>query len=171
MISKAMQTALNKQINKEIYSAYVYLALSGQSAIAGLPGISRWFKLQYDEELGHAMRIFDYMMDQNAPVDFDAIQKPAIRFDSPLPVFKKVLHHEQEVTKSVHHLMDLALNERDHATHNMLEWFVREQVEEDSSVQKIIDSLQIIGKEGSGLFVLDRDLGNRQPDEAEDEEA
>src|ERR1700690_1646569 len=155
MISAAMQKALNDQINKEFYSAYVYLAMGAQSANAGLKGMSSWFQKQYGEELGHGMRLFKYMLDRNAEVQLDTIKEPPSDFPSPLVVFERALKHEQEVTRSINNLMDLAVKEKDHATHNLLEWFVNEQIEEEASAQEIIDRLRLVGKEGSGLFLID----------------
>jgi len=171
MISEGMQKAIGDQINKEIYSAHVYLAMAGWSAIEGLKGTSKWFTAQYHEELGHAMRLFHYLLDRGASVKLQAIGEPPSTYESPLAAFEAALSHEREVTRSINYLMDLAIKEKDHASHNMLEWFVNEQVEEEASVQEIIDQLRIIGKEGSGLFVLDLELGKRAPGEAEEESA
>ena len=161
MISKSMQKALGEQINKEFYSAYIYLGLSAGAAAAGLPGISTWFRAQYEEEQAHALKIFDYLIDRNAAVALAPIAKPAAAFNAPLAVFESVLKHEQAVTRSINDLMDQAVREKDHATHNLLEWFVSEQVEEEAQVQVIIDRLHLIGREGSGLFLLDLELGRR----------
>lgn len=161
MISETMQSAISEQINREIYSAYVYLAMSDWTSSEGLKGMSRWFHTQYEEELGHAMRLFNYLLDRNARVGLKAIKEPPASYDSPLAAFEAALHHEQEVTRSIGHLMDLAIKEKDHASHNMLEWFVNEQVEEEANVQQVIDQIRIIGKEGSGLYLLDIELGKR----------
>ncbi|MFH0909371.1 MAG: ferritin [bacterium] len=169
MISNAMQQAINDQINKEIYSAYVYLSFAAQSAGAGLKGLSNWFRRQYEEELGHGMRLFQYMLDRNAEVRLKAIQEPPRDFPAPLAVFERVLKHEQDVTRSINRLMDLAVKEKDHASHNVLEWFVSEQVEEEANVQEIIDRLRLIGKDGSGLIMLDMELGKRSGEKKEEE--
>jgi ferritin len=161
MISKRMQEALNAQIGKEIYSAYVYLQMSARSAEEGLPGLSSWFRRQFEEELQHGLKIMDHLADRDAAVRLKEIRPPPTEFKAPLEVFEKVLHHEQEVSRSIHALVGLAAEEKDVATEEFLQWFVREQVEEEASVQKIIDRLELIGDSGSGMYLLDAELGKR----------
>jgi len=167
MLSQNMQAALNKQINEELYSAYAYLAMSAVSDNLGLPGFSNWFKMQYHEELGHAERFFNYILERNGQVELEAIGKPETRNETPLSLFEKALEHEQHVTQCIFKLKDLAKQESDHATDVFLEWFVKEQVEEESSIQTVIDQLRLIDGNPNGLFLIDRELAVRQPEVAE----
>jgi ferritin len=161
MISKKMTDALNVQINKEIYSAYIYLSMAAYSEHIGLKGIANWFTVQYQEETGHAMRIYKYLQEQGAQVKLQAIEQPQTDYKSPTDMFEKTLAHEQYVTKSINGLVDLALKENDHATQIFLQWFVTEQVEEEANDHEILDKLKMIGESGSGLYMLDRELGAR----------
>lgn len=162
MISTAMQDALNTQINNELYSAYFYLGMSARCSDMGLNGCAHWFRLQYQEETMHAMKIYDYLLEQGATVTFNAIAKPPVEFDSVRDMFTATLEHERGVTQNFYDLTDLAEKERDHATRIYLQWFITEQIEEEASVQGVIDQLKLVGTEGSGLFMIDAQLGRRQ---------
>jgi Ferritin-like protein len=161
MISENMIDALNEQINKEIYSAYLYMSMSAHSTYAGLNGFANWFMVQYQEEMTHAMKIYTYINDQGEKVKLAAIAQPPIDFDSSLDMFEKTLEHEEFVTKSINELVDLAIKENDHATNIFLQWFVTEQVEEESNDNEIIAKLKLVGGEGNGLFMLDKELAQR----------
>ncbi|ADU66467.1 ferritin [Desulfurispirillum indicum] len=161
MISKKMQNALNEQIKHEIYSAHLYLAMSAHCESNGLKGFAHWLQLQYDEEMMHAMKFYRYVLDQGATIALQEIPAPPSKFESVLEMFEEVLKHEQFVTASIHKLVDLALAEKDHATTIFLQWFVTEQVEEEASAQDIIDQLKLVGKEKSGLFMINREMGTR----------
>ena len=161
MISENMIDALNGQINKEIYSAYLYMSMSAGSTYAGLNGFANWFMVQYQEEMTHAMKIYTYVNDQGAQVKLAAIAQPPIDFDSALDMFEKTLGHEEFVTKSINELVDLAIKENDHATNIFLQWFVTEQIEEESNDNEIIAKLKLVGGEGNGLFMLDKELAQR----------
>ena len=161
MISENMIDALNGQINKEIYSAYLYMSMSAGSTYAGLNGFANWFMVQYQEEMTHAMKIYDYVNDRGAQVKLAAIAQPPIDFDSALDMFEKTLEHEEFVTKSINELVDLAIKENDHATNIFLQWFVTEQIEEESNDNEIIAKLKLVGGEGNGLFMLDKELAQR----------
>ena len=161
MLGKKIEKALNQQINKEMYSAYLYMAMSSFSDFKGLKGFSNWFYVQYQEEMEHAMRIYQYIQGQGGQVELMAVEKPAKDFGSPMDMFEATLKHEQFITKSINDLMDLAITEKDHATQIMLQWFVSEQIEEESNDNEIIDKLKLIGKDGNGLFMVDKDLGTR----------
>jgi len=161
MISKKMAKALNEQINKEIYSAYLYLAMSSYSDSIGLKGFANWFMVQYKEEMEHAMRFYHYVQEQGEQVKLMAIDKPPATFTSPLSMLRKTLEHEKYVTKRIHALVDLAIKEKDHATQIALQWFVTEQVEEEASAGEILDKLKLVGKQASGLFMIDKDLSAR----------
>ncbi len=165
MLSEKMQAALSRQINEELESAYVYLAMASESERLGLPGFTNWFKLQYHEELGHADRFFNYVHERNGKVNLEAIAKPNISDETPLSLFEKTLEHEQHISKCIFNLKDLARAESDHATDVFLEWFVNEQVEEEASVQTVIDQLRLIDGSPNGLFLIDRELASRQADQ------
>lgn len=164
MLSDKMQAALNEQINEEFFSAYLYLAMSALADSKGLPGFANWFKLQYQEELSHAIRFFDYMADRDGVVQLKPIAGPELADETPLALFEKALAHEQHITKCIFGLKDLARNESDHATDVFLEWFVSEQVEEEASTKAIIDQLCLVDSNSSGLFMIDRELAARQPE-------
>ncbi len=161
MLNEKMVDALNKQLNKEIYSAYLYLSMSAHSTFIGLKGFANWFMVQYQEEMVHAMKIYDYINDQGGRVKLIAIAQPPIEFRSPLDMFEKTLEHEKFVTKSINDLVDLAIEEKDHATNIFLQWFVTEQIEEEANDNEIIAKLKLAGKEGSGLFMIDKELATR----------
>ncbi|MBN2178665.1 MAG: ferritin [Deltaproteobacteria bacterium] len=161
MLSKKMLNALNKQINKEMYSAYLYMSMSAHSQYQGLKGFANWFMVQYQEEMGHAMKIYDYINDQGERLTLKAISEPPAEFESPLDMFEKTLSHEKTVTKSINDLVGLAISEKDYATQIFLQWFVTEQIEEEGNDNDIISRLRLIGDNGNGLLMLDRELGAR----------
>lgn len=165
MLSSTMNAALNKQINEELFSAYLYLAMAAKSDSMGLSGFNNWFKLQYQEELAHADRFFNYVLERNGEIDLDAIGKPEVGDVSPLDLFEKGLAHEQHITACIFKLKDLARSESDHATDVFLEWFVSEQVEEEATTQGVIDQLRMVKDNPSGLFLIDRELSARKPEE------
>lgn len=161
MISKKMEKAINEQINKELYSAYLYLAMAAQAEAMGLKGFGAWFALQAKEEVEHAMKFFGYMNEQGARVRLAAIEQPAAEFASARAMFQETLKHEKFVTRSIYSLVDLAVAEKDHATNSFLKWYVDEQVEEEAHAQEIVDQLKLIGDSSNSLFYLDRQLGAR----------
>jgi len=161
MLSKRMTEALNEQINKEIYSAYLYLSMSAYSTFIGLKGFANWFMVQYQEEMTHAMKIYDYINDQGGQVKLLAVEQPPTEFGSPLEMFEKTLEHEKFVTKRINDLVDLAIKEKDHASNIFLQWFVTEQIEEEANDNEIISKLKLVGKEGNGLFMIDKELAAR----------
>ena len=167
MLSEKIQSALNIQIQEELQSAYVYLAMSAEADRLGLPGFANWFKIQYTEELAHADRFFHFILERNGEVDLHALDKPEVNAETPLSLFEKALSHEQHITSCIFKLKDLAREESDHATDVFLEWFVNEQVEEEASAQEVIDKLRLVEGSPNGLFMIDRELANRQPEEDE----
>jgi len=167
MLSKKMQTALNTQIKEELESAYVYLQMAAESDRLGLPGFVNWFKQQYTEELAHADRFFNFVLERNGEVQLEAIAKPVLDKESPLSLFEKALEHEQHITKCIFQLKDLAKSESDHATDVFLEWFVNEQVEEEAAAQGVIDQLRLVDGSPNGLFMIDRELAGRTPEAAD----
>lgn len=161
MLNNKVTEALNSQINKEIYSAYLYLAMSAYSESKGLKGFANWLYVQYQEETTHAMKIYNYILEQGDMVELRAVEKPPKEFGTPLEMFEQVLAHEQMVTRSINELVDLAIKEKDHATQIMLQWFVTEQIEEEANDNEIIDQLKLAGKEGGALFMIDKELATR----------
>jgi ferritin len=164
MISEKMVDALNVQINKEMYSAYLYMAMSAYSSNIGLSGFANWFMVQYQEEMVHAMKIYNYISDQGAAVELMQIEKPPQEFGTMPPaldMFYATLEHEQFITRSINELVDLAIEEKDHATHVFLQWYVTEQIEEEGNDNEIINKLKLAGEEGNGLFMIDKELAAR----------
>ncbi len=160
MISKEMAKALNEQITKEIYSAYLYHAMGAHSAYIGLKGFANWFSVQAQEELFHAQKIFGYVLDQGQKIELGALDKPESDYTSGLDMFEKTFAHEKTVTASINAIVDLAQKENDHATFSFLQWFVTEQVEEEANPSGIIDQLKLAG-DGGGLFMIDKELAQR----------
>jgi len=161
MLNDKMEQALNEQINAEFYSSYLYLSMGAYFESKGLPGFATWMQAQVQEEWFHGMKMYDFVNERGGRVILKAIDKPPTEWDSPLAVFENVLAHEQKVTGLINNLVNLALDERDHATNIFLQWFVSEQVEEESSASAICDKLKLIGKDPNGLFVLDNEMGQR----------
>lgn len=161
MISKKMAEALNVQINKEMYSSHLYLAMAAYCRSEGLNGFAKWLGIQSSEERGHAMKLYGYLEDQGARVQLGAIAAPPADFGSARRVFEETLAHEQSITASIHGLVDLAVKEKDYATQGMLQWFVSEQVEEESAVVEIVAKMKMVGSDARGIFMVDRELGAR----------
>lgn len=162
MLSKKMQEALNRQINEEFSSAYIYLQMSAESDRLGLPGFANWFRMQYSEELIHATKFYDYVLERNGEVHLGAIDKPDSGPQTPLGLFENALAHEEHITACIFKLKDLARSESDHATDVFLEWFITEQVEEEANAQRVIDQLRLVDGSPNGLFMIDRELAARQ---------
>jgi len=161
MISKKMNDALNLQINKELYSSYLYLAMAAYSNSAGLTGFETWFKAQAKEEAGHAMKIYEYINEQGGRVVLKAIDMPAKDYASAEQAMKETLSHEKEVTKSIYDLVALAKKLEDYGTEIFLQWFVTEQIEEEATVSGILQKLEMGANRGNGLLMLDHRLGER----------
>ena len=161
MLNKKMLAALNRQINAEIYSSYLYLSMAAYAKSLGLGGFENWFRVQAQEELVHAMKFFDYVNERAGRVTLTAIDAPPATWKSPLSAFEATLKHEQHVSDLINKLVDLALAESDHATANMLQWFVAEQVEEEASADAIRQKLALVGARGDALFIMDKELATR----------
>ena len=161
MLNKKIEQAINKQINAELWSAYLYLSMAAYFEKSNLAGFANWMRIQAQEELTHAMRFYTYIVNRGGRVSFTTIDAPPATWKSPLHVFEETLKHEQLVTSKINALVDLATKEQDHASKNMLQWFVNEQVEEENSADQIVQKLRLIGKDGGGLFMMDRELGQR----------
>jgi ferritin len=160
MMKESIEKAFNDQINWELYSGYIYLAMAAYFADKGLSGFAQWMKNQSAEELFHAMKMYDYVNERGGRVVLGAVEAPQGEWDSPLAAFEEALAHEQGVTDRINKMMDLAMEERDHATISFLQWFVDEQVEEEDSVGEVVDKLKLIG-DGAALYHLDKELGAR----------
>jgi ferritin len=161
MLDKKMEKAINKQINAELYSSYLYLSMAAYCESKGLPGFANWFRVQTQEELVHAMKLFDYVNERSGRVTLDAIEAPPSQWKSPLDVFTATLKHEQKVTALIGGLVDLARKIPDHPTESILQWFVTEQVEEESSAEKIRAKVELVGDKGHGIYMIDRELATR----------
>lgn len=162
MIDKEMTQALNSQINKEMYSAYLYMSMSACAGKMGLKGFANWFMVQYHEEMFHAMKLYEYVQRQGEDVQLEALAAPPVDFPSALEMFNQTLAHEQFITSSINELMELAITQKDHATQIFLEWYVIEQVEEEENDNDIIAQLKLIGDNVHALLMLDRELAGRQ---------
>lgn len=162
MISTAMQKALFSQLNHEFSSAYLYLAMSAYCSHLEFNGAASWFKLQYEEEHIHATKIYNYLVEQGVQVVLDEVAKPPCEFGKLLDVFNSSLSHEQSMTSRLNDLSDQALKEKDHATYNLLQWFVNEQVEEEATLGGIISKLKLVKNDGYGLLMIDNELGVRK---------
>jgi len=164
MLSEAMQSAINEQIRNELYSGYLYLSMSAYAEASNLPGLAHWMRMQYQEEVAHAMRFFDYVNERGGRVVLGAIDQPPMEFESPLAVFEQTLEHERKVTAMINDLYELALEEKDYPSQVMLHWFIDEQVEEESSAEQILETLKMVGDQPQGLVMLDRALAERAAD-------
>lgn len=161
MINKKIQDALNRQINSELYSAYLYMSMSAYFEAANLKGFANWMRIQIQEEMLHVRKFYDFILQRGGRVVLAKIDGPPTDWTSPLKVFEDGLKHEELVTKLINDLVTLSNAEKDHATFNFLQWFVNEQVEEESSFNDVLQKLRIIGKDGGALFMLDKELALR----------
>jgi ferritin len=161
MISKAMQDAINDQINKELYSSYLYLSMAAYFENKNLPGFAHWMRIQEGEERGHAMKFYDFMIDRSAHVLLAPIAAPESDWKSSLDLFKQVAQHEAAVTASINALYELALKEKDYPAQVMLQWFITEQVEEEKNAGEIVQQLELIEARGTAVLMLDHRLGKR----------
>jgi len=161
MLSAKMNEQLNTHLNLEIFSSHLYLSMSAYFEKMGLGGFASWMYHQYEEETGHMQKFFKYVGDREGDVTISAMDAPQTTWESPLDAFEDSLKHEKEISAKINQLVDLALEERDHATNNFLQWFVSEQVEEESTVGQIVSKLQLIGDSKDGLYHLDKELNAR----------
>ena len=162
MLSKSMEDALNKQINAELYSAYLYLSMAAYFDSISLDGFSHWMKLQAKEETEHAYKIYGYVYERGGAVILEAINKPPTKWDSPLAVFEDAYKHEQKVSEMINNLVAMAREEKDYATENFLQWFVEEQVEEEADADEVVQKLRMVKDSRNGLFMMDGKLGQRE---------
>lgn len=167
MLKEKILKALNKQINTELFSSYEYLAMSAYFKEENLDGFAHWFRIQSQEEYAHATKIYDYIHRANSKVTLEKIDAPKANWKNTLEVFEETYAHEQKVTKAIDEIVNLAIEEKDHATNNFLQWFVSEQVEEESTALNILEKVRLIGDNKNGLFLLDRELGQRSSTESQ----
>ena len=161
MLSKKMETALNEQINAELWSAYLYLSMGMNFENAGMPGVANWFKVQFKEEQAHAEIFMNYINQRGGRVELKKIEDVKTKWATPLEAFKDTLAHEQKVTALINNLYAVAEEEKDYATRDRLVWVVSEQVEEEDNAKQLIDKFTLIGDNGMGLYTLDRELATR----------
>ena len=161
MITKEMTGILNRQINAELYSAYLYLAMASDAAFKGLPGAANWFSVQAREEMTHAQRIYDYVGGVGEKVVLEAIERPPADYESLTDMFTATLAHERKVTSMINDLVDAAIEGRDHATRAFLQWFVTEQVEEEKNAGDVLAKLKLAGENEAGTFLVDNELAAR----------
>ena len=162
MINKTMQNAMNEQINKELFSSYLYLSMAAYFEDKNLPGFANWMRLQSDEEREHAMKFYDFILERGGRVQLKAIEAPKSEWDSNLEVVEEVAAHEAKVTTSINELYELALKEKDYPAQVMLQWFITEQVEEESSAAEVLASLKMIEARETAVLHLDHRLSKRK---------
>ena len=162
-IDTKLHKLLNEQINHEMFSSYIYLAMSSWFEETPYSGFAQWMYVQSLEETQHAMKFYQFLIDRNAPVDFMNIEKPSAKFSSALDVFKASLEQEKKVTAQIHALYSAAQEARDHETKNFLSWFLDEQVEEEKNVRDMIDRLELVGDNPVGMLQLDLEAARRKP--------
>jgi len=164
MISKNMQDAVNEQINKELYSSYLYLSMSAYFSDKNLPGLAQWLRVQAEEERGHAMKFYDFLLDRGGRVLLKEIAKPGEMWNSTFEAFKEVQAHEAMITASINALYELAVKEKDYPTQILLQWFINEQVEEEKNAAGIVAQLELINAKDTAVLMLDHQLGKRGAD-------
>ncbi|HWQ44372.1 MAG TPA: ferritin [Methanosarcina barkeri] len=163
MLNEKVEEALNEQINREMYSSYLYLAMSAYSSSLGLPGFAHWFRVQVEEENIHAMKLFDYINNQDGRVRLKEIKEPPMEFGTPMKMFQQTLKHEQFITRSIYELVGLTLVEKDEKTASFLQWYVEEQVEEEENDNEIIAKLKGFEENKNTLTEIDAELAKRLP--------
>jgi len=164
MIGKKMLEALNKQVNEELYSSYLYLAMSADFADKNLEGFASWLRIQAKEEVAHAMKIYGHIQERGGKVILDAVGKPPHIWKTAEKAFQDAYDHERHITARINELMELAVKEKDYPTIVMLQWFVKEQVEEEASAEAVLNKIKLLGEEGRHLYILDREMGKREKD-------
>lgn len=162
MIGNAMQDAINEQINKELFSSYLYLSMAAYFEERNLKGFAHWMRMQADEERGHAMKFYDFIVDRGGRVVLKGIDAPKTEWSSSLEVAQEVAAHEAKVTASIYALYELALQEKDYPAQAMLQWFINEQVEEEKNAAEIVANLKLIEERGTAVLMLDKQLGKRK---------
>ncbi len=161
MISKEMEKAINEQIRAELYSSYLYLSMAAHFEADNLRGFAHWMRRQAEEERGHAMKFFDYLVERGGRVELMAIDAPRTSWSSPEEIFQEVLAHERKVTSLINGLYEKALAEKDYPSQIMLQWFISEQVEEEASAEEVLQKIKVLSGSPQGMLILDRELAQR----------
>ncbi|MDY6968245.1 MAG: ferritin [Spirochaetota bacterium] len=161
MLMENIQRELNKQLNAELYSGYLYLAMEAYFQSINLSGFANWMRVQAQEELVHAIKFYDFINERGGRVLLDIIDKPQAEWKSPLDAFETAYNHEKSVTVLINYIVELSQLEKDYATYNFLQWFVSEQVEEEASTDGVVQKLKLVGDQGSGIFMIDNELKKR----------
>ena len=165
MVSENMEKALNGQLNAEVYSGYLYLSMAAYFEDEDLAGFANWMRVQAEEELEHGMKFYDYIIRRGASVTLTAIEAPQTEWDSPVAAFEHVLEHEKKVSGLINDLVDIAIEEKDHATNNFLQWFVEEQVEEEENAMELVAKIKLADGDNRLIYELNKELGARAPSE------
>ncbi|MFG1690634.1 ferritin [Gemmatimonadota bacterium] len=168
-MNQKVQDALNTQINAELHSAYIYLSMSAHFEEQSLSGMAQWMRLQAQEEMEHAMRLYDFVHTRGGRVILEAVEGPPTEWGTPVSIFEAALAHEKKITGMIHDLYALATEEKDYPTQSMLQWFVDEQVEEEDNVGTVVDQLKMVSDDLPSLLLMDRELGARKPEEEGEE--
>jgi ferritin len=161
MIKEKIREALNQQLNAEFFSSYLYLSMASYFESINLKGFANWMRVQTQEELVHAMKFYDFIIERGGQALLSPIEGPPTEWESPLAVFEHAYEHEQKVTGLINNLVDLSIAEQDHATNNFLQWFVAEQVEEEASADEVVQKIKLMGDASGGLFMIDQELAQR----------
>ena len=162
MINEKVLDVLNSQINKEFYSAYLYLAMSAHFDKIGLYGFSNWTKIQSKEEIDHGMILFEYVINRNSQVHLSKLETPTFDMKNPISVFEQIYNHERSITSAIDCVAQMSETDCDLATRNFIDWYLREQIEEEAMVSRIISKLKAFGEEKSALYLIDRELSQRE---------
>ncbi len=161
MITKKLEKEINDQINRELYSAYLYLSMSAWFKSQNLDGFATWMHVQYEEESFHAMKLFDYIVERGGTIELQAIDKPDNEFNDVIHVFELTLEHERFITDCINNLMNIAIEEKDHAAKSFLQWYIDEQVEEEANVDKLLTTLKMVQANPHTLYMMDKELASR----------
>ena len=161
MINEKLEEEFNEQLNRELYSAYLYQAMAAHFEEKSLEGFANWMDIQAQEEMTHARKFYNFINERGGRVRLKGIDEPKFKWESPLAAFEDALEHEELITEKINDLVDLSVEENDHAARSFLQWFVDEQVEEEDSVNNIVDKLNIFGDSGQSLYMLDDKLSQR----------
>jgi len=161
MLNSKIEDLLNKHLNYELYSSYLYLAMAAYFDGLDLKGFSNWMRIQVQEEMSHVVKFYDYILERDGKVRLSSIEGPPTEWDSPVAAFTETLAHEQSVTERINSIVKSAIEENDFATHTFLQWFITEQVEEEATARDVLQKVKMIGDSGDGLFLIDRELGQR----------
>ena len=163
MLNAKVQEAFNQQINAELFSEYLYLSMAAHFESESLKGMANWMRIQAGEEHTHAMKFYHFILDRGGKVALAQIDAPKTTWNSPLDAFQDAYKHEIKITGLINGLANLAIDEKDHAAHQFLEWFVNEQVEEEAAAQLVVDQLKLVGENGVAIYMIDQELGQRVP--------